>query len=213
MVQPVVRCLVLDLLIRYLSGPYMFNSYPASKKKRDPWMYVTFGLAGLLILGLTGYFIATPFLTLNSLRNAAEARDGRTFAGYIDFPQFRENLKAELNAAMAQNLASDSGFKDNPFSGLGAMLAPTIINNMVDAYITPAGIERMMAAQTAPKDVGPQVAGIGQGQIFEGTAEMGYSGINEFQVAITDKDRRTTVLIFERQNIIGWRLINLKLPR
>ncbi len=112
----------------------MFASYPTlKKKKRDPWMYVTFASAGLLILGLIVYLIATPFLTLNSMRNAAEARDGRTFAGYIDFPQFRENLKAELNAAMVQNLARDPGLKDNPFSGLGAMLAPTIVNNMVDA--------------------------------------------------------------------------------
>src|SRR5687768_10940436 len=109
----------------------MFNSYtPPTRSSDKLWKYVAFASAGFLIVAALAYFIATPFLTVWDMRRAAESRDGTRFAGYIDFPKFKENLKAELNAAMAQKLANDKSLQDNPFSGLGMLMAPTIVNNM-----------------------------------------------------------------------------------
>ena len=47
----------------------------------------------------------------------------------------REDLKAQLNAAMLEKMTSE--LKDNPFSALALALAPKLIEGMVDSFITP----------------------------------------------------------------------------
>ena len=190
----------------------MFESYtPSNRRNPRFWFYAFLALCPTSLLFV--YMAAAPILTVWDMSDAAQEKDGTRFASYIDFPKFKENLKAELNATVAEKMAKDSGMKDNPFSGLGMLLAPTLINNMVDAFVTPAGIERMMAGQFTPQAMNTQT--LGNKRFLENVGyEMGYSGVNEFRISITTEpnQKKPTILIFERQNLISWRLVNLKLP-
>ena len=60
------------------------------------------------------------------MSRAARNLDADTFSGYIDYPQFRENLKSELKAEMLVNLQNDKELKDSPFAGIAAVAAPAI---------------------------------------------------------------------------------------
>src|SRR5690606_33845106 len=53
------------------------------------------GLKGLIILGLLAllaYLYATPYLTVSSLRAAAEARDAAAISDHVDYPALRQSL-------------------------------------------------------------------------------------------------------------------------
>ena len=181
---------------------------------RASWKLLSLLLAGLFSIALVVWFILTPFITLWSMRNAAYNRDATTFCSYIDFPVFRENLKAELNARMLFELNKDEKLKSNPFSGLATLAGPAIINSMVDGYVTPAAIERMFrgekpqpgsqsnfATQTFTKDFLSDE---------NGEVTSAYKSFNEFQIAYKPKDGGGMVLVFERRALISWQLVAIK---
>ena len=98
---------------------------------------------GIVLLGLAVlYFVLSPFLTVYQIRSAAEQRDGGALAEQIDFPSVRQDLKDQLNVALGRSMAEE--MEDNPFAVLGGLLGGVIIDKMVDAYVTPAGITQLM---------------------------------------------------------------------
>ncbi len=119
-----------------------------NRSSNNFYKYLTAGLISFLLTVFAVYVIASPYSSLWSMKSAAENKDAETFSSYIDFPKLRENLKAELNAKMLENVAKDDGLKDNPFSGLALAAAPMMINNMVDAFVSPQGIEKLFKNAT-----------------------------------------------------------------
>ena len=61
---------------------------------------------------------------------------------YVDFPRLRTSFREQLNAQLAENAATE--MKDNPFGGLAAMLGSALVDRTVDAFVTPAGLARLM---------------------------------------------------------------------
>jgi hypothetical protein len=90
-----------------------------------------------MVLILAGYLLASPFLFLGSLKSALYKGDSTALENLVDFPSVRQSLKAQLSAAFTHFMATDPDMKNNPFSGLGALFAPVMIDRMVDSYCTP----------------------------------------------------------------------------
>lgn len=166
----------------------------------------------LLLLG--AWFAITPYLAMWNMRAAAVDRDAQTFSSYIDFPVFKENLKSELNAKMLFEMSKDQKMKDNPFSGLAFAAGPTIVNNMVDAYISPAAIERLFKSDARQTGAEQNVATRTFNQDFmseeQGEIAAGYKTFNEFQVAYKLRSGGGTIFVFERRNLFSWQLVNMK---
>lgn len=189
--------------------------------KNNTWKIATFTLIGVLI-GLLGIYIyLSPYLALRNIRQSFVNKDAETFSSYIDFPRFKENFKSELNAKlmaeMSKNAQKD---KDNPFAGLGMMFAGTMVNNIVDSFVSPAGIEHMMKGDfaTRPSDttqLSPDANPFKSGLIDEEKVKVlsGYKSLNEFTVDTTDKadSNKGAQLIFERRGVTGWQLVNMKI--
>jgi hypothetical protein len=100
-------------------------------------------LAAVLALG---YGVAAPWLTVYQIREAADNRDGRALAEHVEFDSVRQSLKDQLNARMLRELGDD--IRQNPLAVLGAALANTVVDGLVDTYVTPAGIEQLMRGET-----------------------------------------------------------------
>jgi hypothetical protein len=175
---------------------------------------------GLLTLGalIVMWFYFTPYLALSSMRIAAQNRDAKTFCTYIDFPLLRENLKSELNAKMLAEMNKDAKLKSNPFSGLALAMGPAIINNMIDAYVSPAAIERAFKGDFDSSAAGAQAPEVAS-QTFnpdfvneeKGEVTRGYDSFNEFGVSYKPKSGGSSKLIFERRGLWNWKLANIKL--
>lgn len=100
------------------------------------------GGAGALLALFLAIYLASPLFAFGALKGALEAGDRDRLEQLIDFPSVKDGLKQDLNAAMMEQLTNDPEMKDNPFAGLGMALAPMMVDRMVDAMVTPAGLAK-----------------------------------------------------------------------
>ena len=167
----------------------------------------------LLFISLLGaiavYF--TPYLTVYNMTKAAEKKDAEALSQYVDYPSVRESLKANLNAMMAKEMVNSG----NPFAALGVVLGSALVNQMVDAFLTPESMAMLMKGER------PQIGGFGKGEVSQPPATarvkttMSYEGLNLFVVKVKEKgsSQEGIRLIYKRDGIISWRLSALRLPQ
>ena len=117
-----------------------------------------------------------------------------------------------MNVMFAKQMTEDEEMKDNPFAALGAAFAGVMVDKMVDAYVTPAGITQLMAGEK------PQ-PGAGQGDDSTGSAErnpwedasMSYESFDKFVVKAKGADGGDGKFVLRRQGI-GWKLTEIIIP-
>ncbi|MGQ0762681.1 MAG: DUF2939 domain-containing protein [Acidobacteriota bacterium] len=192
---------------------------PTETKSKLPYIAVGAVLLVMAVVGVWFYF--TPHLALLNMRSAAQNRDAKTFCSYIDFPVLKENLKSELNAKMLEEMSKDQKMKDNPYSGLAFAIAPAMINNMIDAYVSPAAIEKAFrgdfeSSKSSSQDTkAPVVTTQTFNKDFvseeKGSVSTGYESFNEFAISYKPKTGNGSKLILERRGLWGWKLVNIKL--
>jgi hypothetical protein len=96
----------------------------------------------IVAMAVLGYSYASPYLALNRLKRAADARDAQTVSEYVDYPALRESLKEQVSGLLTKKLeARASG---NPLAALGAMIGAALIGPLVDAYATPDGVAALL---------------------------------------------------------------------
>jgi hypothetical protein len=175
-----------------------------------------FGISFVVVLAAIFLFYFTPHIALLRMSSAARDRDAKTFCSYIDFPVLRENMKAELNAQMLARMKDDENLKNNPFSGFATALAPAMINNMVDAYVTPAAVEK--GFETQPDEKAPAPAKALSPEFLsreKGTLSQHYNSFDEFEISYSSHSGGSAKLMLERRGLFRWQLTNIKfdLPR
>ncbi len=121
------------------------------------------------------------------MRVAAEDHDGEELSEHIEFPSVRQSLKDQMNAMFAKKMAEDEEMKDNPFAALGAAFAGLLVDKMVDAYITPAGITQLMAGEK-PQPGAEQEGGSNSSRKPLSDASMGYESLDKFVVRVKGQD-------------------------
>jgi hypothetical protein len=93
------------------------------------WLVIICGII-LLTYG------ASPYVSFSRLTRAVQARDAAAISSRVDFPAVRASLKKQLVARFARET---SGHKR--WSNLG----PTLIDTIVDTYVTPDGIAALLS--------------------------------------------------------------------
>lgn len=162
----------------------------------------------VVILAL-GWFIASPYVVANQMKSAAEDRDGESLSEHIEFPTLRQNFKDQLNVAMAKEMANQA--EENPFTALGAAFGSMMVDGMVDAYVTPAGITQMMKGES-PKEPG-EVATLGgesNSNAFE-DAELSYEAWDKFTISAPNEEGEISKFVLRRRGI-SWKLTNIIIP-
>lgn len=169
-------------------------------------------LATAALVAAAGYLVASPYLTAYQMQRAADARDGEALSEHVDFPAVRQHLKDQMNAEVARKIGSDGG-EDNPLAALGATFGSLVIDRMVDAFITPAGIARMMEGDV-PEPAGP-AAGNGDEAAARkpfSDASMRYEGLSKFVVTVRDADTGDDIRFVLRRRGLAWQLTEIWLP-
>jgi hypothetical protein len=169
-------------------------------------------IACLLLVVSLLFVIFSPYLTLINIKNAAQNKDSEKLSQYVDYPTLRESFKANVSALMASEMTKSN----NGFEALGMALGAALVNQMVDAYITPENLAMMLNGQST------QIGGNSTPGPVETTTPskvdadilMSYEGMNQFIVKIKSKGApgEPVALIFKRYGIISWKLAGLRLP-
>ncbi|RDK03705.1 DUF2939 domain-containing protein [Paraburkholderia lacunae] len=96
----------------------------------------------IAVVAALGFGYASPYIALNNLKRAADARDAETVNQYVDFPALRESLKQQVTGLLTHRL--DSHGNGNPLAAIGAMIGVALIGPLVDAYATPDGVAALL---------------------------------------------------------------------
>ncbi|WP_144143273.1 DUF2939 domain-containing protein [Paraburkholderia sp. BCC1884] len=96
----------------------------------------------IVVIAALGFAYATPYIALNNLKRAADARDAQTVNQYVDFPALRESLKQQVTGLLTRRL--DVHSSGNPLAAIGAMIGVALIGPLVDAYATPDGVAALL---------------------------------------------------------------------
>lgn len=173
-------------------------------------------LAGLVcaVLGLFALaYFGSPYLAVHNLSEAAKAGDRDRLEEMVDFPAVRSSLKSQVSAYMLKAMRDDPDMRNNPFAGLGMLLAPTIIDRAVDAYVTPDAISMMVTTGSRPG----RGRGDAEGQSGEPRRlQVSYAFISpdRFRVDLRrpdDREGKPLGLVLERRGLLTWRLIRIDL--
>ncbi|RYY47297.1 MAG: DUF2939 domain-containing protein [Sphingomonadales bacterium] len=157
---------------------------------------ILIALALIAAVAAGGWYWASPWWTLQSMKNAAEARDIDALSRHVDYPVLRENVKRQLRARM------ESGVQDRGV--LGKLVAGGIAEQLVDIAITPEGMRIIFAAA-------PLAAEPARGRVKLKASDMTVrrDGIGSFRMV--RKDGKPGALIFRLKGA-GWMLTDIELP-
>ena len=185
-------------------------------------------LLGLAAAGtgvlLGAYYAASPWLTVNKLKQAFEKKDTRQIEKIIDFPELREDFKEVAKATVMKNAAKE--LEGNPYAALGMMMANALIDPLIDSVISPAGLQALLSTgemSVQPSDV------LNENNSWsskESTTEefkpspdlsvkMNYTDLSEFKIELSNKKviAEPISLFMEREGFADWKVTGIDIPQ
>lgn len=159
--------------------------------------------AALLALLAAGWAFASPWIAMDSLRDAAREADRESLEETIDFPALRSSLKDQMRAQIAQEAARRG--EANPMQGVGALIANDFIDGIVDSVITPDG----MAALLVTGSLVPKRDGQPAKEIDWDVERTGFSTFRA--VPKGENGEAFPALVFSRSGL-SWKLAAIDIP-
>lgn len=166
------------------------------------------GIVAVLVL-LLGYVVATPYIAVSQMQAAAEARDGQALSEYIDFVAVRQSLNTQLTAMLADQMTQSTD--DDAMGLLGAAFGSKIIELLLDAIVTPAGLVAVLNGDSMT-DVLDQEASV-SATPANTSVSMGYQSFDTFGVTITNTDTQSATTLLLKRDGLNWRLSEIMLPQ
>lgn len=197
---------------RRLSPPLPSQQQPVPKRatqahlpyKRKSIRWVVAAIVLFIIA-----YMAWPYITIWRLYAALRAEDTDAISEHIDFPCLRSSLKEQLNASLLREMANDKEMAENPFSGLAAAFLPKMVESMMDAYVTPAGIAQMFEAGAfkSGKSTAGQESPVPAKERLKAIKYAFFSNPTKFLLKTDDVD-----FVFKLREWT-WKLSEVKLPQ
>ena len=111
----------------------------------------------VVVVAVLGVIYASPYIALDRLKRAADARDAQTVNQYVDFPLLRESLKDQVGQLLTRRI--DIQKSGNPLAIIGAMIGAALIGPLVDSYATPDGVAAILNGIPPKGDPGEKPPG------------------------------------------------------
>jgi hypothetical protein len=186
--------------------------------RRTGWIAAAAVLAALAL----AWCAAQPLYAFQALADAGRAGDRDRLAALVDFPAVRADLEAQLDARLAGALAKDRGLAEGPFGRLGALLAPQVVDRVVEAAVTPEGVAAIVRSGRAPlsdltrgktalpppPDTAPPAT---DETARRPRTRFAYTGPNTFEATTFSRDGAALGWVMARRGL-GWKLVGIQLP-
>ncbi|BAN23046.1 DUF2939 domain-containing protein [Caballeronia insecticola] len=104
--------------------------------------FVLSTLVVVVLVAALGFIYASPYIVLNRVKRAADARDAQTVNQYVDFPALRASLKEQVTGLLTRRV--DIQKSGNPLAIIGAMIGAAVVGPLVDSYATPDGVAAIL---------------------------------------------------------------------
>jgi len=172
---------------------------PTSRRRRIGW--AAFICAVALVLAYGAY----PYVSFWRFTVALRSGDIAALNARVDFPAVRESLKTQLVAYFSP----ENRIKNKRLARLATALRPTLIDALVDAYVTPDGLAALIANPNVIKNMrAPQAPQ--QLPAFKGIdwSNVRYAFFTSPRVFVVDREG---IKLRFRFTGLGWRLNKLDL--
>lgn len=168
-------------------------------------------IVAALLLGAAVW--STPYIAAYQIRQAAAAGDVGRISEKVNFPILKENLKMKFMASVNERMDE---LKDNPFAGMAQMMMMSLVNSMVDLYVSPAGLALMLDGRKPQADKNSkEMDGQASNKTYD-DSEISYSymSLNKFKISVANKKSPsdTFSFILNRDGIISWQLVDIDVP-
>ncbi|WP_043283886.1 DUF2939 domain-containing protein [Paraburkholderia oxyphila] len=197
---------------------------------------VAIAVAAVAIVAAAGYGYASPYIALNHLKAAADARDAAALDEYVDYPALRVSLKQQIGEMLQRRI--EAAHASNPLQLFGAVIGSVLIGPLVDAYVTPDGVAALLsgmpptgkpgerptpaqpsgappssqAGEATPPAPGNSGAQAQQQNQPRAETSAGYRGLNTFAVTWqrNAKSERYAAIL-QRHGLFSWKLAAVEL--
>jgi len=159
------------------------------------------------LLALSSY--ASPYWTLHQMKTAIAEKDADGLSEHIDFPALRESFKGQMMTMMNERMGS-AGMANNPFAAMGQMMGAALVNQLVDAAVSPAGVMAMMEAGKVKPGARPATQANADAAKETIDYSVDYRGWSK--VAISTPQQDAGKFILKRTGLWSWQLSALELP-
>ena len=157
----------------------------------------------IVVMAVGVWWYASPIWTLRAMRDAAKERDQAKLSAYVDYPALREDLKHDVGDYAEAETERRIGGRGR---GLAARIARAFVDPVIDAAVSPAGVEAMFASEAQISAAGGRLSApvqAGDHPVIE------RDGFNSFRVHGADATKGA--LVFHREGL-GWKLVGVDLP-
>ena len=166
------------------------------------------------LLALATYTVAGPYLTVRAIRSAVQARDSDALARQVDFPALRTSIKAQLSDRLVRNAGAD--MQANPFGAFGLSIATGMLDGVVNAMVTPVGLDAIMEGrkvwENVDRDLSPPASSASAPPVEPLHGAVGrYESLSRFTATIRQRNGQPVVFVLTR-NGVQWRLSDIRLP-
>lgn len=168
-------------------------------------------IIAVVIVLVGGYYYASPYLVLNSIKNAAQAGDSEKVSAYMDYPSVRQSFKDQMNAYMVKEMASK---ETNGWEALGTMIATTMVDKMVDAVVTPEGMTLMLQGKDFKDSLKAHTEQSSNETISQETLDYStrYLSMNMFEVTFNNPNNEKQLKIIMERDGLSWKVKKFVIP-
>lgn len=102
----------------------------------------------IALVVVAALYLVSPYYSFWRFTQALKAGDQQRFEKMVDFRSVRESLKKQLKAKLAEGKPPkdpNEPKRENALFALSEQFAPRLIDTLVDAYVTPAGLAALLA--------------------------------------------------------------------
>ena len=165
-------------------------------------------VVAVLLIGVgVGYWLSL-IASLNGLEAGIRERDVVKLEKYIDWPRVREQIGSDLRASvMTQVFKEAKTDKEGGLaSSIGALLAgvvaPSMIDGIVDGFVTPQSLVRLL--EEKPSSQRPELK----------LAREGFTDLDEYTLLLgASGPIRPGIRAILRRDGITWRVVRIVFPR
>jgi hypothetical protein len=165
-------------------------------------------LVAVLLIGVGGgcYWLSLV-ASLNGLEAGIRERDVVKLEKYIDWPRVREQIRSDLRGSVMTQVFKDANTdkEGGLASSIGALLvgavAPAMIDRVVDGFVTPQSLVRLLA-EKSPSE-----------QLELTFAREGFTYFDEYTLLLgTSAPSHPRIRAILRRDGITWRVVRIVFP-
>lgn len=172
------------------------------------WLALLFALLVLL----SAYVGAGPFLTINAIRDAVENRNTARLSRHVDFPALRSSIRLQVDDFLVSRAGAD--VQASLFGAIALRIASGMAGSAVDTMVTPAGLAAMMGGQTLWERVtGREVRVDPDAARSDPLEDAAYrfESPSRFTATIIDDNGEPVSFVLTRSGL-SWKLSDVRLP-